>query len=176
MENETKEVINSTNDTETTENTEDTTEAKADEVDVEALKKENATLKAQKDHWKKKATSTTETKTEGKETKTEGVLSQKDFIALAKADIEDEDIDEVVEYATFKKISVSEALKSNMIKTLLSEKAEARKVANATNTGTTRKASSQASDDSLTSNFKKGQLPDKDEDIERLIKARKNIK
>lgn len=176
MENETKETIDSTKDTETTENEQDTTEAKADEVDVEALKKENATLKAQKDHWKKKATVTTETKTEETETKSTNTLSQKDWIAIAKSDVHEDDIDEVLEYALFKKIQFADALKTNVIKNLLSEKAEARKVASATNTGTARKSNASVSDETLLSKASKGELPSSDEEIARLFKIRKGIK
>lgn len=176
-ENET-EIINSTNDTEETVNPEETTEESdvdSDEkVDVEALKKENETLKAQKEHWRNKAT----TKPEKVETVAQptNALSQKDLLALVKADVPEDDVDEVLEYASFKKIPVAEALKTDVIKTLLSKKAEARNLANATNTGSSRKSNATASDDVLLSKANKGELPTNEDDIARLFRLRKGLK
>ena len=53
-----------------------------------------------------------------------GDLSSKDLYALMEAKVAQDDIDEVIEYANLKKISVSEALKSNVVKSILSDKAE----------------------------------------------------
>lgn len=103
-------------------------------------------------------------------------LSQLDLITLARTNIEDEDIQEVVEYARFKKISVSEALKAPVIKSMLAEKAEQRKVAEGTSTGPARRGSGKVSDDALISNANSGKLPESDEDITRLVKARLGLK
>lgn len=67
-------------------------------------------------------------------------MSTKDVMALINAKVtEDEDIAEVEEYARFKGISVSEALKSSVVKGVLAEKAEHRKTAEAANTNTASK-------------------------------------
>lgn len=101
-------------------------------------------------------------------------LSSKDILALSKSDIHEEDIDEVIEYAKFKKISVTEALGSDVVKTILSNKSEFRKTAEMTNTGSAKKGAVKISDEALISNFKKGEIPEKgSEEAERLFWARR---
>ena len=92
--------------------------------------------------------------------------------ALNKANVEEEDLSEVIEFAKFKNISVAEALKSSVVKTLLSEKEELRKTANATNIGNVKRGSTQVSDQTLLENASQGIMPESDEDIQRLAKAR----
>lgn len=104
-------------------------------------------------------------------------LSQKDLLALAKADVDVDDMDDVVSYAKFKKISVADALKDNVVKTILSDKAEARKSAQATNTGTARKAPSTPSDDVLQAKLSKGEVPEAgSKEAEQLFWARRGGK
>lgn len=174
MENE-NEVITQENDTETTENEEvvieeETTEA---EESVEDLKKKIQTLEAQKKHWREKAN-----KPAGgeKETPANTGLSTRDTIAIMNAKVHEDDIDEVVEYARFKKISVPEALKSSVIKASLAEKEEKRTSANAANTRNAGRGASQVSVDKLMSEASSGKLPEKDEDINRLLKAKMGFK
>jgi hypothetical protein len=118
-------------------------------------KKAEAALKENKPAEKKKEAQT-------------GNLSTLDIIALSKADIADEDIDEVLEYAKYKGISVKEALGASILKATLSEKNEERKSAQAVNTGATRRGSSQVSDDRLMADARKGVMPEKEEDMARL--------
>jgi hypothetical protein len=99
-------------------------------------------------------------------------LSTADIIALSKADIEAEDVDEVLEYAKFKRISIAEALKSPVVKATLSEKKEQRNVAIATNTGGAKRSTGRISDETLIANAEKGILPESDADIDRLMKAK----
>lgn len=103
-------------------------------------------------------------------------LSTTDIIAISKANIEAEDVSEVLEYAKYKGISVVEALKSPVIKATLSEKEEIRKSAIATNTGSTRRGTSSVSDESLIANAKKGILPDSDADMTRLVRLQRASK
>lgn len=163
-------------DTEITDNQEETTDEQeevSDEVDIDAILKENATLKAQKNHWKDKANKTREVKTETQSSN----LSSKDLLSLVKANVAEDDIDEVVDYASFKKISVSEALKTSAIKAILADKSEFRKTADATNTTTSRRNVTKVSDETLVSNANKGILPEKgSEDAERLFWARRGGK
>lgn len=176
-ENET-EVINSTNDTEETVNPEETTDesgVNSDESeDTEFLKKKIATLEAQKNHWKQKATKPETKVTEKKETvaKSNDSLPIEDTIALHRSNIHEDDISEVLRYAKFQGISVREALKSNVVKSLLATKEESRRVAEATNTGASRRTSAKSSEESLLSKAEKGELPSSDEDIKRLAEAR----
>lgn len=108
-------------------------------------------------------------------TPTNETLTPKDLMALMNAKVHEEDIEEVQEYARFKKISLAEALNISVIKTLLSEKAEQRKVADATNVGVTKRSPSKESDETLLRNASKGELPDTDEGLERLVRARKGL-
>lgn len=94
----------------------------------------------------------------------------------ALADVHDEDVEEVVEYAKFKKISVAEAKKSPVIQNFLKEKNESRKVAEATNTGATRRGSNKPSGQDLLEKASRGILPENDADIERLAQARLDAK
>ena len=70
-----------------------------------------------------------------KEKKENGlVLSPKDNLALIRDEVEDEDLDEVLDYARFKKVSVSEALKLPLLKARLAELKQERATALATQT------------------------------------------
>lgn len=99
-------------------------------------------------------------------------ISQTDLYVLIKANVPQEDIDDVKEYAALKKITIAEALKSNVIKTLLTQKAEERTTAEATNTNASRRGNAKVSGDTLLSNASKGELPESDEDLDRLVEAR----
>ena len=60
-----------------------------------------------------------------------------------------------------------------MIKTILQENEEVRKTAKATNTGTSRRSSTQLSEDDLLQRFRKtGEVPESQDDLERMIEAR----
>jgi hypothetical protein len=109
-------------------------------------------------------------------TRKESDLSTMDIIALSKANLEQDDVAEVLEYAKFKGISVQEALKSSVVKATIQEKNEMRNTALATNTGGSRRSTGKVSDETLLSNAKKGIMPESDEDMARLIKARRAIK
>lgn len=112
-----------------------------------------------------------------KSTDTSVNLSTKDIYALNQANVHIDDIDEVVEYAKFKKISVLEALQSDVIKTTLANKLEFRKTSEVTNTGAARKGATKKSDDVLLSNLSKGEIPEKgSEDAERIFWARRGGK
>lgn len=112
---------------------------------------------------------------EEKTTPTNDSLTQSDLLAIVRANIAEEDIDEVKDYARLKNISVAEALKTSVVKTILSEKDEERKTANATNTGNGRRGSERQTPSQLLENAKKGVLPDSDEELEKLILARKGL-
>jgi hypothetical protein len=100
-------------------------------------------------------------------------LSSKDIIALTRANVSDDDMDEVIDFAKYKKISVAEALKSSTVKGLLKEKEESRKTAQATNTGTARRGSVKLSDEEIVERAMRGELP---EDPSVLARAQMNLK
>ena len=101
----------------------------------------------------------------------ESGLSMKDWKAVQ--DIHEDDIQDVIDWAKFKQISIADAKKSDHIKTLLKEHDEQRKTAQATNTEPARRGSSQVSDEEIASKAEKGEVP---EDPEELAKARWNLK
>ncbi|MBP9759667.1 hypothetical protein KBD45_08300 [Candidatus Dojkabacteria bacterium] len=181
MQNEEQE-IDLSNDEDTTlqgdENNSDTENVEEGHSDseIDELKKKIETLTFQKDHWKQKATENKPQKQEVKSLiKSNSDLSTLDIIALSKADIVDEDIVEVLEYAKFKKISVSEALKSNVVKATLAEKKENRKAAEASNIGNGRRGISSTNDTEILNNARRGNLPKETDDdaIMKLAKIRK---
>jgi hypothetical protein len=146
-----------------------------DEDSVDFWKKKAATAEAQKDHWRKKAQGATDTKKDTEASKDS--LSSLDILALSRSNVHDDDIEEVVEYAKFKKISVAEALKSNTVKAVIAEKSEYRKTAEVTTTGAAKKTTSKVSDQALAENLSKGVVPEKgSEEADRLFWARRGGK
>lgn len=140
-------------------------EKKEEEVDwkARALKAEQAIIKAK----------TKPQKEQHVQTKTDTKLSTFDMLALQKSNIEtEEDLDEVVRWAGYNQITVAEALKSSIIKATLAEKAEQRKSASAVHTGSSRRATSQVSDERILADAEKGILPESDADLARLTRLR----
>lgn len=104
-------------------------------------------------------------------------LNTKDLYALMQAKVAEEDIDDVVEYAKFKNISVSEALKSTAVKAIIADKSEFRKTAEVSNTSNARRGNSKVSDETLLANLGKGSIPEKgSEEAERIFWARRGGK
>lgn len=172
---------------ETTKNSEEevleTSSGEVDETQAELEKAKelanNYKIRAEKAERLAKSLKAEKPKEEEKpkvDTPTAGDLSSRDVFALMKANVAEEDIDEVREYAQLKKISIAEALKASVVKTILSEKAEQRKTANAANTGGSKRGSGKVTDEIILSNFNKGIVPETDEEIERIYKLRKGIK
>ena len=157
-----------------------------EQVDVDALKEENAKLKktnqglyeeSQKakgyvrgsdGKWIKPAPK--ETQEKSTETKSES-LSLKDIRALQ--DVHDDDVDEVVEYAKFKGVSVAEAKKLSVIQAHLKVKAEERTTAAATiiskGGGRTSKITGQTL---LEHAYETGETPTDEASIKALVQAR----
>lgn len=118
-----------------------------------------------------------EPKKKSDDTKTsDSNLTAEDVYVLIQAGVPKEDITEVQEYAALKKIPISEALNAPIVKTILADKAEARKVANGTNTGAAKRGNGKLSDDTLIQNAAKGEMPESDEDISRLNNLRWGLK
>src|SRR3990167_4092897 len=53
-------------------------------------------------------------------------FSPKDYLALTEAKVSSDDFDEVKDWATYRKVSISEALKDKTLQTVLREKSEQR--------------------------------------------------
>lgn len=88
-------------------------------------------------------------------------LSQKDVLVLAKADLHEDDLEEVIEFAKFKKMTIAEALKNSTLKSILSEKAEFRKSAEAANSGASRRTTTKLTPQQIVSEASKGNVPEK---------------
>lgn len=88
------------------------------------------------------------------------VLQAKDILFLSKENItEEEDIDEVVRYAEYRKIGVADALKDKTLRTILSDRAEERASALAAQTKGQR-GTTKVSDDALLDKLSKGEVPE----------------
>ena len=147
-------------------------EKKEKEDKEEELKKskeiaENQKIRAEKAEAKAKDTE------EKDDLPPKNELSQNDLLALMRAKVTEEDTQEVVDYATLKKISVQEALNSDVIKSILAEKEEKRKTAEATNVDQKRKGQAILSgSDILKDAEEKGELPESEEGMEKLVETR----
>lgn len=103
-------------------------------------------------------------------------LTIKDQMALFNAKVNEDDIEEVLDYAKYRNISVAEALKSTVIKATLAEKEEFRNSAKASIAGNQRRGVAKITEETILNNAQKGNLPESDEDIQKLFLARKGIK
>ncbi len=132
----------------------------------ERAKKAEGFVKVDGD-WVKKSKPATK-KPKAKEATSE--LTPLDTIALMGAKVTNvDDINEVMDYAKLKNISVSDALKSNVVKTILADKVEERETANATATKRGKRGVHKPSDETVLSNAGEGKFP---EDPKELAKAR----
>jgi hypothetical protein len=170
---------------------EPSTEPESEEEDVEeVLRKENEELRKKnqelyeiskkakglvrdKDgNWVKKAQQESK---EVKETKSDD-MSMSELRSLIANNVPEEDTQVAIKYARMENISVSDALKTPELKAILGVKAEYRKTAQVTNTGSARRGTSKVSDDALLMNASKGNLPTDDEGIARLASLKFNQK
>lgn len=171
MDNQEENFDSSNEEIETTDSSNSEEEASEAVEYTENEKKLYARAKKAEEELKKLKTAPETAKTEVKEKKE---LSTFDMLALQKANIEtEEDLDVVMNWANFNRISVSDALKSDVIQATLSKKAEERKSAKVVNTGAGRRAGGgEISEETLLSQARKGNLPDSEEDLARLALAR----
>lgn len=97
-------------------------------------------------------------------------LSPKDIALLGQ--LHEDDMDEVIEYAKFKGISIAETLKTPIMKTTLKEKSEERKSAQVANTGGGRRTSTKLAPEQLIEEARRGKIELKDDDWKALHEAR----
>ena len=110
-------------------------------------------------------------KGEKKEEKDGYVMSEKDIFALSKANIEEEDLDEIKDYAQFKKLTVADALKDKTLQGILSDNAEKRQSARAVDIGKGGRSTT-ITGETLLTRAEQGQVPEDDEGIDKLVNAR----
>src|SRR3990167_3357868 len=111
---------------------------------------------------------------EPKEPKNDG-LSSRDAIAIAKANVHEEDVDELIELAQFKKISIAEALKHKTWQTMSGERTEERRSAEVSNTKKQSGGISKATGETLIEKVRKGEAVD-EKDIEKIVEAEMQAK
>jgi len=105
--------------------------------------------------------------------KVEDGLSALDAMALVNSGItEDEDIEEAVDFAKFKKITVREAIKHPTLKGLLGAKAEERRSALAANAGRTQRATTKTNDADIVAKAERGETLETEEDMQKLFRGR----
>ena len=100
-------------------------------------------------------------------------LSAKDALLLAKADVDLEDVDEVIDFAKYRKITIAEALQNNTLRAILTDSQEKRKTALATQTSGTRKTTAPTIE-ALTEKAQKGELSESE--IDKLVELRMEAK
>lgn len=162
----TQEETTDSNDVETDESSEDLEELRARLAKAEELAN-NYKIRAEKAEKKP------EREVSKVAPKKQSDLSAVDIIAISKSNIDAQDVEDVLDYAKFKGISISEALNNSVVKATLAQKDELRKTAQATNTGAARRGSSSVTDEQLLANASKGILPESDADLKRLISLRR---
>ena len=99
-------------------------------------------------------------------------LSSLDLYALMEAKVPREDVEEVMKAAKVLNIPIADALKSPIVKGILSTKEEERKTAEVTNSGASRRAVSKNTGDAILQRAMSGDLPESDDDIKKLSEAR----
>ena len=149
--------------TESDESSEESFDWKSEALKLKELS-ENYKIRAEKAERKAKVAP------EAKHEAQSANVSTKELYALMEAKVPEEDISEVEDYAKYKGISIAEALKTQAVRSILNEKSEMRNVASATNTGGSKRVGGRVSDETLLANASKGNFPDSDADIDRLVK------
>lgn len=143
-------------------------------IDVEELKKKAELANNYKIRAEKAESEAKKLKQSVKSDVKSGDLGSKDIIYLAKANINDDDMEDLLKYASVSKLSVKEA--HDFLKPILDVREEQRKTAQATNTGAAKRGTSKMSDETLMSKALKGEMPESDEDIQKLWRIRKGLK
>lgn len=160
---------------ETVEETEEVeVEDKSTDTESDALQKEREARKNQEIRAKKAEDELKRLKAEEEKRRSapsKDNLSTRDVVFLAKTDIHDDDIAEVIEYAQLRKIPVSDAYK--FMKPILDVRTEERKTALATQTkGGQRGISKTNPTDILRKAESTGEVPETTEGMQDLFRAR----
>lgn len=97
-------------------------------------------------------------------------LSNMDILAIAKADVHEDDIERVTKFAQMEGISVKDALGHDDVKAILERRAEARKVATASNTDSSKGSPAKRDGETLLEKSTASNMPNV-EDLEAMWKA-----
>lgn len=152
-------------------------EEKEEQEDIEELKgkllKAEEVAKNQKIRAEKAEKENKNLKTSGSKT---FEPSASDIFAIVSAKVSEEDFPEVLKFAQFQGVSVSEALKDPIVKTLLQAKEENRRTTEATNVSSNRRSVTKVTDETLVQASINGELPESEADIARLALARRRMR
>lgn len=99
-------------------------------------------------------------------------LTPKDYLALTEHKIGSEDFDEVLRLSKLLGKSIAETVKDKTAKIILEQRAEERATSLAAHTGNGRRGTKAETADDILEKFSKGHISEKDDDIEKLVKAR----
>lgn len=97
-------------------------------------------------------------------------LSNKDILYLAKADIHQDDLDDVVEMARLKKMSVADAHK--FMEPILAQRAQERTSASLTHTRPSSRSAPQQSAEDVLLKAERGETIDSEEGLQQIFRAR----
>jgi uncharacterized protein (DUF3084 family) len=137
--------------------TDETLEVETEVVeDNEELTKAQELAKNQKIRAEKAEKELKELKSQNEKEAPQGDLSQKDLLSIVRADVHDDDIDEVRLFAKSHNIEVAEALKDRRLKAILSDNAEVRKSAEATSVKPARNGAPKVSPEVIVAQASKG--------------------
>lgn len=90
----------------------------------------------------------------------------------ALANVHDDNYQDVIDFAKFKGISISEAKKHPTMQIILKTAEEERKSAEAANTGSVKRGVQKDSNDAILEQFNKGIIPEDDDGLRKLAEAR----
>jgi len=132
---------------------------------------ENQKIRAEKAEKKNKPV--IEDKPAPKKEATDQSLTSKDVLALTGAGItSDEDVEYLLKVSKGFGMTIAEAIKDQTIKAKLEDQQEERKTADATNTKGGSQSNAKVSGATLMAKASKGNLPDNDADMSKLVSAR----
>jgi len=140
----------------------------------EQLKKAKGFVRDKRGKWVKKEVYQAEQAK--KEPRIAEDITRTELYSLVKANVPEEDTEEVITYAKSRGMTITEALKTPEVKAILRVREEYRQSEEATNVSPSRRGSSKISDDTLLANARKGEMPESDEDLLRLIRLRRQKK
>lgn len=120
----------------------------------EQLKKAKGFVRDKEGKWVKKET----LKVAPKETRVAEDVTRTELYSLVKANVPDEDVNEVVIYAKSHGLTVTDALKTPEVKAILKVKDDYRKTADATNTRNSRYGIKNISDEQILEDASEGRL------------------
>lgn len=99
-------------------------------------------------------------------------LSVTDAVVLMQNGVKAEHFKDVVEAAKVLKLSIPEAMKNNVVKTILAQRTEEEKTANATQVRAPARGTTKVTADQVLQKFEQGDLPQSDAEFTALAEAR----